>query len=505
MRSKFSLSACLATAFILLSPEHGAASPLLELAGGATGTGGLDGRSVSGGSSAAYFNPALLDDAPQGLTLGAVLVDSSITIHGLSRSASADVPNKLGNAYHADQSRWDSYPLGTDALQNGVPSDGLRSALPARPRLGAGSGQQTITYEAIGLVVRLFRQRLTLGYHGLIPNAGFTQLRGFYVDEREQFFSNSLHPELYSDRLLSLAMAMAGAVRITDTLVVGVGTTLSMMANVNAPVYVVDAGRLQDVMLNTRAKVNMGLAPHLGVAYRPHKRLRLTATVHAPQRVEFNVKFKFLLATGVEQSSGVRFVHDYMPWQVGLGGSLDVLQRPSDTITLHGSALYGRWSQYIDRHGERPSAAYPFSDTMTIAAGARYCRGPLSLGITTQYKPTPVPAQTGRSNYVDNDRVGASLSVEYGFTLWDTAARVGAQLAGHRLLQRSQRKLSTPTFADGQNHTPALVSDEVPDDAILAGEPLAGREGLQTNNPGWPGFSSAGFISTGGLYLTVIL
>jgi len=273
----------------------------------------------------------------QGLTLGAVIVDSAIQLRGAARTSSASVPDKLGNAYHADHKRWGSYPLGTDALQQGVSADGLRSALTVRPRLAANSGTETISYGAFGLVTWLFREHLTLGYHGLIPNAGFTQLSGFCVDEREPFFSNTLHAELYSDRLFSLAMAVA----------------------------------------NTRAKVNMGLAPHLSVAYRPHKRLRLTATVHAPQRVEFNVKFKFLLATGIERTSSIRFVHDYMPWQIGLGGSLDVLQRTRSTVTLHVSALYGRWSLYVDRHGERPSASYPFSDTMTIAASARYCLGPL--------------------------------------------------------------------------------------------------------------------------------
>jgi len=44
--------------------------------------------------------------------------------------------------------------------------------------------------------------------------------------------------------------------------------------------------------------------------------------------------------------------------------------------------------------------------------------------------------------------------------------------------------------ADGE---PSVV-DEVPDDAVVGGAPLPGREGLQTNNPGWPGFSSAGWV-----------
>ena len=38
------------------------------------------------------------------------------------------------------------------------------------------------------------------------------------------------------------------------------------------------------------------------------------------------------------------------------------------------------------------------------------------------------------------------------------------------------------------------MADEVPDDGEVAGEPLAGTQGLQTNNPGWPGFGSQGVI-----------
>lgn len=51
----------------------------------------------------------------------------------------------------------------------------------------------------------------------------------------------------------------------------------------------------------------------------------------------------------------------------------------------------------------------------------------------------------------------------------------------------------------------ALVTDEVPDDAVLDSEPIAGREGLQTNSPGWPGFGSGGYLATASLYLTVNL
>lgn len=64
--------------------------------------------------------------------------------------------------------------------------------------------------------------------------------------------------------------------------------------------------------------------------------------------------------------------------------------------------------------------------------------------------------------------------------------------------------LPTPASPDGFDHYPALVADEVPDDSEVAGEPFAGSRGLQTNNPGWPGFGSQGAIVSGGVYLTVM-
>ena len=37
-----------------------------------------------------------------------------------------------------------------------------------------------------------------------------------------------------------------------------------------------------------------------------------------------------------------------------------------------------------------------------------------------QYQPQPVPLQTGRTNYVDNDWMGADVGVDYGFIVLDT-------------------------------------------------------------------------------------
>jgi hypothetical protein len=81
--------------------------------------------------------------------------------------------------------------------------------------------------------------------------------------------------------------------------------------------------------------------------------------------------------------------------------------------------------------------------------------------------------------------------------------RAGAQLHIHRIVPRYQAKLPTPTRPDGANIGPERVKDEIPDDAQKSGEPVDGAAGLQTNNPGWPGFSSGGWIMGGAMYLSV--
>jgi len=76
----------------------------------------------------------------------------------------------------------------------------------------------------------------------------------------------------------------------------------------------------------------------------------------------------------------------------------------------------------------------------------------------------------------------------------------------HRLLPRRTHKIAA--YSTGMTR-PELVIDEVPDDATAGidpvtgiARPLAGREGLQTNNPGWPGFFSAGWILGGSCHVT---
>ena len=488
-----------------VAPRSAEASPLFELVGGVQGSGGLNARAHESGAAATYFNPAFLPDAESGFDLGVFVLTDQIGIHPFARpNASADIPENFPDSQKAGGGGFDSYGLPTNWLQNGKPPDAFGSpALPARPRQAAGSGQKVRAYQVIGFVTKLFEGRLAAGFYTMIPYGQYTGAQAFFADEREQYFTNSLHSELYSDRLIATSLAFGLGVKIIPELSVGLSATLSLKSTASTPTFLNDVNHFQDIRLSPDIGVNAALAPHLGVVYKPLPRLQLTAAAHTPQKFEVNTDFKFLIANGFYQGARVDFIHDYLPWQIALAGAFDVVKTQADTITVVASVKYAKWSDYIDRHGAHPSGSYAWHDTFSPTVGVRYRHDAVRVLLDGLYQRSPVPDQTGRTNYVDSDRIGASAGADYAFPLWGGKLRAGLQLQTHRLVSREVRKLATPPSPSGDPGDPGLVIDEVPDNATYNGMPLGGRDGLQTNNPGWPGFSSSGWIFGGGVYVSI--
>jgi hypothetical protein len=474
------------------------------------GMGGLQPSAAPGGAAASYWNPALLNDTPNGLEFSFVVLHQDISVGLLPRPASANIPNNITQAGVPAPSgppqSLNPIPIPTQQLEQGLPATPSQEAIPPSPRQGRDTGQHTFTYEAIGLNYKLFKDYLALGVYALIPNGQFMQMQAFYNDEREQYMSNSLHPELYGDRLTAISIALGAGVRIYKGLTLGVGATLTMAAMVNSPAYVSNAADIDKLLLDLKGGVDMSVAPHFGLSQTlAHNRLRLTATAHAPSEVKFATQFTFQIGpTSPPQSSSVSFLLDYSPWQANAGIAGDVIQNEKRTLTLVGSVNYARWSQYMDRHNERPTSSYSWSDSLSPTVGLRFKQGGFSSMADVAYTPTPVPEQTGRSNYVDNDRISSALGASYAFTAWETKLELGLLFQLHRLLPRNNTKAETPTTG---NANPELVKDELPDNAVTGfnADPFPGAAGLQTNNPGWPGFSSQGWITGGSVVLKIFL
>jgi hypothetical protein len=379
-------------------------------------------------------------------------------------------------------------------LQDGT--DDLR----ARPRQGAGSGHNTRAYQTVGLLTRVLHGRLSLGLYAMIPLGEFTTAKAFYNDEREQFFSNSLHPELYSDRLTATSLAFGGGLRVHRTLALGATFTLSLSNGAAVPVYVSNLNDLDTLLVDNDIGVKTAVAPHFGALWTPLPRLRAVATVHTPQAFDIDTGFDYVLATGIEQSAELHFTHSYVPLKIATGARWllagDGVHR---ALAVTGAAAWARWSHYKDRHGERPTADYRWSNTLSAAAGVAYRREALAAHADLEYAPSPVPPQTGRSNYVDNDRIGLTLGGDWAFHRWGSRFRLGLAMMVHHLLDRHVTKFLPP---DDSN--PALVRDEIPDDSIdVLGAPVDARDGLQTNNPGFPGFGSLGWLFGAGLHVAI--
>ena len=486
-------STYLLAAIVLAAPARAAASPLFELSGDVQGGGGLTARLNADGPAAAYFNPALLVDATHGFDLGVFFLADTIGIvvdgrlqSPLCQEGACDVPSVGGRGpesfRHEDGEPISDPTVPTAWLRNGTPELG------ARPRQGAGSGTHRRAYQTLGLITSPIKDRVVLGLYAMIPLGKFTTAKAFYNDEREQYFSNSLHPELYSDRLTATSLAFGAGVKVHRTVSVGLTFTLSLANQAQAPVYVSNLNDLDTVLLDSDISVKTAVAPHLGVQWKPHERVRAVATVHTKQAFEVETGFDYVLATGQEQSASLRFVHSYMPLTIAAGGSYDV----GETLSFSGVASWAQWSSYEDRHGENPGGEYPWSDTISLALGARWASGKHRAWLDTAYQPSPVPPQTGQSNYVDSDRLGVALGGDRVMALWGGTLRIGVDALGHHIFHRHVDKY------------PEYIRDEVPDDSIdVLGQPVPNREGLQTNNPGFPGFSVEGWIFGVGLHVGI--
>lgn len=484
-----------------LRPAPVRASPLLELVGDSMGQGGLSPRGSSHGAAASYFNPALLTTARDGLSLGFFVLSQQVRVLALARASSplcpnhaCDVPavNDAGPAAfrRADNSALPSPALPTAWLQDGLTAADGHQAIAPRPRQQAGTGQQSHQYLAVGLVQHVWEQRIALGVYSMLPSGDILRANAFYSDEREQFFSNSLHPELYGDRLSAAAFVFGAGVQLSDALSLGAGLTIAMQSAAQAPVYISNLSDLDSLLLDSDVHGTVALAPHVGLTFAPIERLHLSFTAHSPQATEIETRFSYIVATGLEQRAHQNFTHSALPWTFALGAELGLGDEAEPDWSLAAGITYALWSKYRDRHGQQPLAPYAWGNAASASVGVRH-NGPVVRGfVDLGYAPTPVPLQSGRSNYVDNDRASVALGASYTFTPWGMPLEVGASAQFHALLARTAVKLADQLI------------DEVPDDAVggTPRGPVPGREGLQTNNPGFPGFTSDGLLWAAGIH-----
>lgn len=505
MKSK-AVPAALVAAVVLTSLEVARAAPPFELVGGALGPSGLSARATGADASCAYFNAARLAKAQPGVQLGWFVLNDAIDVTLFARDPAYDVPVSALNEF---EGRFP--PVPTEWLESGCdPDAGGRcvSKLPARPRQADGSSGDTRVYQVFGLVSEIVPRWLKLGIYGMFPLEAFMQGHTFFADEREQFFTNSLHPELYSDRLTAMSLAFGVSSQVLEWLALGVGVTLSLTNEADAGTYVGDSSRISETLqLSTEIEVSTGVAPNFGAVLTPLPGLEVSLVAHAPQGMEIVTGFSTFLPNGDLQRADRTATLAYEPWKLGLGVSYEFVQAAQHRLSGVATATYTFWGDYVNRQNERPLQGYAWSNSVGLTLGVRHIYAErLTSGLDLFYEPSPVPAQTGRTNYVDNDRIALAGSVNYGLPLSDgMALRFGLSAQIHVLPERTHRKIDPTSEEYAGESFSQLVVDEWIDGAVdNRGNVIQESFGLQTNNPGWPGFSSKGTIIGAGANITLM-
>ncbi|MBN2573853.1 MAG: hypothetical protein JXP73_04745 [Deltaproteobacteria bacterium] len=466
-------------ATVLLAAHSAHATSTLEAIGAPTGGNPLTARVLSHSSAATYFNPSLLPEATPKLEVGlyGLASQGSIRLHARSPYG-LDVPTSV---YATNR------PFYTT---DGIPLRPLATAELPNPR-GDTDESSNALYAAIGLVRPLAGKALVFGLHVFLPVRGFLDQKSFFVDEREQFFSNQLHFERLGDRLNVSSITFGLGSMLSEWISVGAGIDIAILTESRVAVYIPEATDQSIALLAPDIHTNSKFKPYFAATLHPHARGSVVATVHLPFVNETNGQNDLRFWNKPRDQNSVLQTYTisqgYEPLRIALGGSLAGRRCADGSVPWEiGIQLLGeRWSQYRDRQGERPLDAW--SDTLGVTVGGRLLWRDRYLTADLGHVPSPVPDQTGRTNYVDNSRLVGSLGVEGPVKFLGRDLEAGLSLFGAYFLPREVTK---DPFAQNP------VVDEFPDDAVdlTTNLPADGALGLQTNNPGYPGWKSTGYM-----------
>jgi len=315
-------------------------------------------------------------------------------------------------------------------------------------------------------------------YLGLTSNlshlTGFRQLDpwtlGFCVYlPLERVLFTDIPPEnterrflFYLDDTQVLALLAGLAWKITPWLSVGLsGHFLADLRAPNEAVAEIDlrtvfpylAG-LGDLQKQVRPRImrdaELKVAPIVGLRVQPADWFLLGLTYHGKLYGETvgtqDILLRFTDVSSPNSSfqtailADIHYVHYWNPNRISLGAAL-----LSGPLAVSLDLAWADWSDYLDPMWYRPSP--PFRDTWTPRLGLEYrFENRLVVRAGYAFQKSPVPEQTGSSNYMDCDRHVVSFGAGYTFPrgpariLWKKPLTVEASVQYLELVERTYRK-----------------------------------------------------------------
>lgn len=219
------------------------------------------------------------------------------------------------------------------------------------PQTRAGAdGPFTNYYATIGIISHLFENRLAMGMYALVPLGDFQAQRPFYVDEREQYFTNALHFERLSDRADANVFSFTLAGRPLNWLTLGAGVTMANDASAGNEVFVPDAIDQSHTEMNSSIRVKTRFVPHGSLTVEPFESLRLGATAHLAYsestrgQNELRIwNFPYTEDTNSELQN-FEYLHGFHPLRIGASAAYTHSFDENKQLEV---AVSGLWAQVV--------------------------------------------------------------------------------------------------------------------------------------------------------------
>ncbi len=427
--------------------------------------------------SAIYYNPGRMGFIKPHFGFHLAISFDDVEINLDERPSGYDVPVEV----------YDSIQTGGDATKATVrylPTDEILS-----PRQNTTDDPMAILLSG-GIVHDFGLDWFRLGIAFQVPLQTLLSYDFHFVDEREQFFSNQLYFQLLNRKVRRPTALGSIAFRPLDWL--GFGLAVNVFANVavKSKMFVPDALEQETIYFAMDTDIRYDAALSVGLQIEPLDWFGLG--INFRDRSWFNAEinnelqfWNFEIYQGEPITKQTfRYAASFSPRTLSAGLRFDI----PEAVTISVDAAWLRWSEFQDEIAANGTNG--FEDTYTVRLGFQaHPIDWLEVRAGVAWLPTPVPEQTGRTNYVDNDRVEASIGNTYHLP-WVEGLSLEWHLQFEVLVPRSHTK------------DPDLLLDEFPESVdIRSGDIVASSEGLQTNNPGFPGYSSKGFVGTVGIGL----
>lgn len=323
---------------------------------------------------------------------------------------------------------------------------------------------------------------------GYFPAAGIGNQDTHFIDEREQYFSNQVHFELLGERQQTQVLMAGAAIQPISWFSFGVALNWMPYSRTSTEVYTRSPTDPSQVDINLKVSQDARLAYQVGMTIQPLKSLFIGAAWRGAQF--FGLKGQNEVQVKGTEETDAYPVYQYMDVTIHYSpNSLATgIEWDFENLKLTGDATWMGWSDFRSSHSE-PAL---LEDTWEFGLGSELKFGDTDFRVGARYIPTPVPLQTGRTNMADNDRYVATMGGGRLLKLLGKEVQLDLHVQLHLLPQRDNIKDNTQDWQPCEDGNLAMgICDENVD-----------VPGLQTGNPGFPGFSSGGWMIQGGGTLT---